>query len=145
MSAPTCGGDWVFRLASRLGAALLPAVRPLVSQCDQALERWADESAAELVGDRRLAAAAIAKAALASAEHGRTRLALAFSAGAVPERVEALLVQPRPSRWRFVLLPAGLALIAVAAVLEAASDLENLSTWLATSTSADPATGCSRL
>ena len=66
------GAHWVFRLATRLGAALLPTVKPAVASCDRALERWADEAAAAEVGDRHLTARCVAKAALASTGYHRS-------------------------------------------------------------------------
>ena len=77
-----------------LAAAVHPALRSLRPALDFHLERWADEAAAASVGDRRLAAGAIARAALAGASavrDGRNRSPLlAVSAGPVPRRVEAL-------------------------------------------------------
>ncbi|MGW4651181.1 M56 family metallopeptidase [Kitasatospora sp. NPDC004289] len=75
-----------------LAAAVHPALRSLRPALDFHLERWADESAAREVGDRRLAAAAIARAALAgSAAKSRGGPLLAVNTGPVPQRVEALL------------------------------------------------------
>jgi Zn-dependent protease with chaperone function len=117
---------WLFRLAIRLAAALLPTLRPAIGQCDQALERWADEDAADAVGDRQLAAAAVAKAALAGAAAGRAKLAAGFSHGLVAARVEALLEEPIPHRSAPLALPTATLLIATVAVLSAASTLEDL-------------------
>lgn len=117
---------WIFRLLTRLGAALLPTARPLVARCDQALERWADEDAADVVGDRHLVATAVARAALARSEHHRLALAQAFSDGAVAERVETLLAPRRPSRWTSASVPGGIAVIALFTMFEAARDLEGL-------------------
>ena len=61
---------WLLRLLVRLAAAACPLVRPYVAACDQALERWADESAAVAIGDRALTAQAIARAALARHDSG---------------------------------------------------------------------------
>ncbi len=66
---------WLYRFAVRLAAAVCPPARPLVSPCDQALERWADEAAATAIGDRRLAAQAVARApspVTAPRRHGAT-------------------------------------------------------------------------
>jgi Zn-dependent protease with chaperone function len=117
---------WVFRMATRLGAALLPTARPLVARCDQALERWADEDAADAVGDRHLVATAVARAALATTEHHRSALAQGFSDGAVTERVETLLAPRGASRWTLATVPAGIAVVAVVTVFAAAQDLEGL-------------------
>ena len=50
-----------------LGAAANPLLRPLALAVRNAAERWADEDAAETVGDRSLAARALARAGLARA------------------------------------------------------------------------------
>ena len=52
-----------------LAAAANPLLRPLAATVSSNTERWADESAAEEVGDRQLAARAVARAALASHAH----------------------------------------------------------------------------
>lgn len=117
-------GHWAYRLAIRFGAALLPLSQALVDRCDLALERWADERAAEHVGDRRLAATAVAKAALASTDHHRAALVPAFSDGAIAERVEALLRPRRPSRWGLAVFAAVICLVAIATLLHAGHDLD---------------------
>ncbi|MEV7725412.1 M56 family metallopeptidase [Streptomyces sp. NPDC087917] len=73
-----------------------PGLRALREPLAYAVERSADESAATSVGDRRLTARAIGRAALAartSSTAGRPRpgAALAATAGPVPKRVAALL------------------------------------------------------
>jgi Zn-dependent protease with chaperone function len=55
-----------FTGVARLAAAANPLVRPLANAVEYTVERWADETAAAAVGDRRLVARAIASAALAS-------------------------------------------------------------------------------
>ncbi len=120
---------WLFRAATRLGAALLPAAKPLVACCDHTLERWADESAAVDVGNRGLVARSIAKAALAGADYRRTGVSLAFAEGAVGKRVEALLEPRRRGRWSswsVAALPLALALIGMATLLHAGRELEGL-------------------
>jgi hypothetical protein len=119
-------GHWLFRLATRLGAALLPTVKPLIASGDQALERWADEAAAAEVGDRQLAARAVAKAALASTDFRRSALAMGFAQGAVGERVQALLVPRRQSRWSPTALLVLLAVLGAATLLEAGRELDSL-------------------
>ncbi len=117
---------WLFRLLTRFAAALLPTLRPAVQQCDQALERWADEDAAAAVADRRLVATAVAKAALAGAEAQRAPLVTGFSGGTVASRVEALLAERPSSRWATLAVPAGVLLTATVAVISAASGLEDV-------------------
>ncbi len=119
-------GHWAYRLATRLGALLLPLSVPLIERGDLALERWADEYAAEQVGDRRLAATAVAKAALATTDHHRSPLVPAFSDGPTVERVEALLMPRRPSRWGLAAFAAGISIVAVATLLHAGHDLDAL-------------------
>ncbi|MFC8448620.1 M48 family metalloprotease [Kitasatospora sp. NPDC057223] len=95
------GRHHLMSVAAHLAAGVHPALRGLRPALDFHLERWADEEACASSGDRRLAAAAIARAALAGAsaarEGGSRRLLLSVSTGPVPQRVEALL-GPRPVR-----------------------------------------------
>jgi Zn-dependent protease with chaperone function len=116
---------WGFRLATRISAAVLPTNRPLVRQCDQALERWADESAAAVVGDRRVVASAVAKAALGNTSHPSALLSH-MAAGDTVHRIEALLESPRPSRWGPTLAPIALVVMALTAVLLASTYLEDV-------------------
>lgn len=93
-------------------AAAVPFLRPLSSQVRFATERWADEDAADVVGDRRLVARAIARAALATADAPST--SLAFNGSGARARVEAM-VRPtqRPATTTGALATAGVAGIAV--------------------------------
>lgn len=82
--------------AAELAAALLPILRPLVNRVRLATERWADEEAAIQVGDRRVVARALARAALAQP---RVQFGLlGMSDGGVVQRVEALLAPPPATR-----------------------------------------------
>jgi Zn-dependent protease with chaperone function len=84
------GHHW-HRSAVSMAVAAIPLLAPLRGAIAYATERWADEDAAAEVGNRRHAAAALARVALliSSSTEGRTRLALAQHA--VPARVSALL------------------------------------------------------
>jgi hypothetical protein len=73
-----------FTAGARLAAAANPLVRPLATAVEYAVERWADEVAAAAVGDRRLVAHAIARAAVA-AKATRPRRSVGAVLGAVPE------------------------------------------------------------
>ncbi|MGF7235831.1 MAG: M48 family metalloprotease [Frankia sp.] len=115
---------WLYRFAVRLAAAVCPLARPLVDPCDQALERWADEAAAAAIGDRRLAAQAVARAALA--RHDATATVAGFTGGQVSARVAALLDPPPRPRWVPVVGPLMLLAVAVVCVLAAEHDVENL-------------------
>jgi hypothetical protein len=81
-----------FLLAGDLAVAVAPFLGPLRSRMQFALERWADETAVQEIGDRRVVARAIAHAALAGASS--TSSILGVSSTGVPARVEALLVPP---------------------------------------------------
>ena len=73
------------------------------------VERWADEAAAEVVGSRRQAAAALARVALTTSPARLAPGALAFHREAVVERVLALQAPRAPSRKSMAVLTLGLA------------------------------------
>ncbi|KJY26006.1 M48 family metalloprotease [Streptomyces sp. NRRL S-495] len=85
----------LFSAAADLAAAVHPALARLRTGLEFHLERWADAGA---VSDRRLAATAIARAALAGATGpgGHGARPLSVSTGPVPLRVQALLA-PAPA------------------------------------------------
>ena len=140
--AHALGLHYLFTTAPRLAAAANPLLRPVAAATGYTLERWADERAAAVTGDRRLAARAIARAALAAtaapsrkprrAAHAATVLGAVSTpvrmrrAGPVPRRVAALL-RPPPDP-RLLLLAAAVLLVAAVGVsaLEAARDLHAL-------------------
>ncbi len=93
-------------LLAEVVEAVCPVVGRLADRLRWALERWADETAATAVGDRRAAASAIARAALASSGM-RSSALLGLGHDSVSARVDALLNPPPATR-----LPAALALIA---------------------------------
>ncbi|MFG2466991.1 M48 family metalloprotease [Streptomyces canus] len=115
------GGHHYFLAAAELTAHCHPALRRLRAVIRLAAERAADEAAAAVVGDRRLLARAIARAALAgqAASTNRPDFAPAATAGPVPQRVAALLATPAPRTrrsvcWAALLLAASPALSATA-------------------------------
>ena len=140
--AHASGLHYLFTTAARLAAAANPLLRPVAAATGYTLERWADERAAAVTGDRRLAARAIARAALAATatpSRGPRRAAHAASvlgavstparmrrAGPVPRRIAALLHPP--PQPRLLLLAVAVLLVAAAGVsaLEAARDLHAL-------------------
>jgi Zn-dependent protease with chaperone function len=77
---------------TELAVAAMPVLAPLNARVRFAIERWADEDAADEVGDRALVASAIARAALAS--QATPRFALAVADDAVVERVQIMLAGP---------------------------------------------------
>ena len=131
--AHLAGGHHLFTALAQLAAAANPLLRPLATAVRFSAERWADEHAARVSGDRRLVATTIAKAALLT--QGRIRMpadVLSIAAGSlrgtgpIPRRVAALLAAP--PRTRPLLLAALLAALALAAgsTLEAARELHAL-------------------
>ncbi|WP_446215371.1 M56 family metallopeptidase [Micromonospora sp. IBHARD004] len=100
-----------------LSAAANPTLAPTARKLRNAVERWADEDAAARLGDRRLVARALARAALARRRHPGDLLPAA-TGGDVPDRVRALLDPPVPRRGPAV---AVLALVLAALTLGAAT------------------------
>ncbi|MDT0469936.1 M56 family metallopeptidase [Streptomyces gibsoniae] len=119
------GRHHLFQSVWRLTAALNPLLRPLAVAGGFILERWADEEAAERVGDRRVVAHAVGRAALASAGNARP-VALAVTGGAVPQRVRALLAPP-PARRSLPFVTGGLLLaVCCGSLASAASDSDHM-------------------
>ncbi|HWG14790.1 MAG TPA: M56 family metallopeptidase [Streptosporangiaceae bacterium] len=137
---------YLFTALSHFAAAANPLLRPVAAAVSYTVERWADETAAGHCGNRRLAAQAVGKAALASsrpgARQGRVtaiatgiagpvldpvrRLTWRRSPGPVPRRVAALLA-PAPSvRPLLVVAAAAVVLVSGVAALDAAYDLHAL-------------------
>ncbi|MFE7609035.1 M56 family metallopeptidase [Streptomyces celluloflavus] len=138
--AHLAGRHHLFLLTVALASACHPLLRGLRAPLAYALERWADESAAARVCDRRLTARAIGRAALAARPHETARhrpgMALAATAGPVPRRVAALLAPAAaPGHPPIRLRSRGLRLVAAAvlacvacstaAALDAAADLHS--------------------
>ena len=65
--AHAAGHHYLFTALTHFAAAANPLLRPVAATVTYTVERWADETAARDCGDRRLAARAVGKAALASA------------------------------------------------------------------------------
>ncbi|MFE9369123.1 M56 family metallopeptidase [Streptomyces sp. NPDC006711] len=125
------GRHHLFLAAAELAGHCHPALRSLRAPLAFALERSADEYAASAVGDRRLAARAIGRAALASRVPApRPRAVLAAAAGPVPRRVAALLdrrpvagkARARGARLIGTVL-LGCLCVSAASAIEAAADL----------------------
>jgi len=104
----------LYVVAAELAAAANPLLRPAARAVATAVEREADESAAGEVGDRPLAARALARAGLARAAARSPSVpaaALAGTGGELAERARALLAPPpRPRRT----LAAAVALLVLA-------------------------------
>ncbi|WP_327245507.1 M56 family metallopeptidase [Streptomyces sp. NBC_01320] len=89
-----------YLLATQLAARANPFLLPLRTAVAYSTERWADEEAAQAIGDRRAVAGAVGKAALFA--HRSPTVEPAFAAfaavGPIPRRVAALLEPVPPTR-----------------------------------------------
>jgi hypothetical protein len=100
--------QWFVHLTA-LAVAANPLLRPLGPAVQTSTERWADESAAGEVGDRRLVATSLVRAAeLRSPD--RLPRGLGVAEGEIVLRVRALLAPQTAARWRL-----GLSVVAAAA------------------------------
>ncbi|MFG2881317.1 M56 family metallopeptidase [Streptomyces sp. NPDC048297] len=111
--------------AARLAAAANPLLGPVRSAVTFLVERWADERAADEVGDRRTTARALARAAL-SAHDARPCGALHFSDRAVTRRIAALQTAPPPHLWSAALAVLALGTLPALGAADATSDLLGL-------------------
>jgi Zn-dependent protease with chaperone function len=85
--AHASGLHYLFTTAARLAAAANPLLRPVAAAVGYTVERWADERAAHVTGDRPLAARALAHAALAAAAAPASRSGAATMLGVVTSRL----------------------------------------------------------
>jgi hypothetical protein len=95
------------RSAAALAAAVNPLLRTVPAAVCLASERWADESAADAVGDRGLVAATIRRVAKAGSIPASLRPSvMGVSDGDVAVRVTALVekMPTRPWRWEVLLV-----------------------------------------
>ncbi|MFF5016694.1 M56 family metallopeptidase [Streptomyces sp. NPDC001165] len=102
-----------------MACALNPLLRGLRDQLGFALERWADEEAAQAVASRPLAARSLARAALAGTGDGPTA-ALAYLRQQVTARVRALQGSRPESRRSAAALSASLVTVTAFALADAA-------------------------
>jgi Zn-dependent protease with chaperone function len=144
------GRHHLFTTVAHLAAAANPLLLPMARAVDYTVERWADERAAAITGDRRLVASTIGQVALLATPRrpGRLRatvlgitgargaargvpgsrgrpISLAW-AGPVPRRVAALLAPPPRRQLALLAIVAILILTAGASAAEAARDLHAL-------------------
>lgn len=132
------GRHYVFLTLADLAAAANPVLRPVAAAVHFSTERWADEHAAEVAGDRGLVARTVGKAALLTWQqhHPRTPpagalaiggvLRRARSVGPVPRRVLALLAPPLRGRPALIAVTVAAVLITGVAGVEAFRDLDAL-------------------
>jgi hypothetical protein len=138
--AHLAGRHHLFASVARLAAAANPMLLPVARSVEYTVERWADEHAAAVTGDRRLVAETIGQVALLATPGPRRRTpAVAMGvvgqltervsvawAGPVPRRVAALLASPPRRRTVLVAAAAAIVLLAGVSALEAARDLHAL-------------------
>ena len=138
--AHLAGRHHLFTTVAYLAAAANPLLLPVARAVDYTVERWADERAATVTGDRRLVACTIGQVALLTTAPRPARLraaALGITgargrhvslawAGPVPRRVAALLAPPPRRQLALLAIVAILILIAGASAAEAARDLHAL-------------------
>jgi Zn-dependent protease with chaperone function len=103
---------WV--LATDLAAASNPLLVPSARAVRRAVERWADEDAAHVVGDRVLTARTVARVALLIKD-SQPVPATAATGGDVPHRVRALMAAPPRRRLLPVLGMVTMLLLSVSA------------------------------
>ncbi|HEX3310260.1 MAG TPA: M48 family metalloprotease [Streptosporangiaceae bacterium] len=136
--AHLAGRHHLFTTVAHLAAAANPLLLPVARAVDYTVERWADERAAAITGDRRLVASTIGQVALLTAPRpARLGATLAITgargrsvslawAGPVPRRVAALLAPPPRRQLTLLAIVAILILTAGASAAEAARDLHAL-------------------
>jgi hypothetical protein len=141
--AHLAGRHHLFTTVAHLAAAANPLLLPVARAVDYTVERWADERAATVTGDRRLVAATIGRVALLAPARPRRMHAASLAitgarsrprartvslawAGPVPRRVAALLAPPPRRRLTLLAVAALLVLLAGASAAEAARDLHEL-------------------
>jgi Zn-dependent protease with chaperone function len=137
--AHLAGRHHLFASVARLAAAANPMLLPVARTVEYTVERWADEHAAAVTGDRRLVAETISEVALLATPRRRRTPAIALGilglftervsvawAGPVPRRVAALLASPPRRRTALVAASAAIVLLAGVSALEAARDLHAL-------------------
>jgi Zn-dependent protease with chaperone function len=137
--AHLAGRHHLFASVARLAAAANPMLLPVARTVEYTVERWADEHAAAVTGDRRLVAETIGEVALLATPRRRRTSSIALGAvglftervsvawaGPVPRRVAALLASPPRRRTALVAASAAIVLLAGVSALEAARDLHAL-------------------
>ncbi|MDQ0790062.1 hypothetical protein [Streptomyces sp. B3I8] len=111
--------------AVTLAAAANPLLAPVRHMVAFLLERWADEQATVVVGDRASTARALARAALTAGRreppHG-----LGFTDRAVSRRIAALQASPPPHLWPLAATVLALGALTALGAADATGDLLRL-------------------
>ena len=114
------------RSAVAVATAANPLLRPLSGAIAYATERWADERAANALGDRNGAARALARVALLSGGSDHWHPGLAAGRLAVPARVSALLADPPRHRPVLSAVTISLLVLAIAAAIVVEMRIESV-------------------
>jgi Zn-dependent protease with chaperone function len=134
---------YLFVAAVQLAATVNPLLRPLAHAVAYTVERWADEHAVAVCGDRHRVAHTVGKAALAATHTRRLRVPVVslsvlgrlglrgplHGAGPVPRRVAALLTPP-PVRRVFPLAAVVVVLVAGGSALASLDAMHDLHAML---------------
>lgn len=106
-----------YLVIAKLGAAVVPMLRPLSSRLEFSLERWADESAALACGNRNFVARTLGKVALGTPSPAMN---MNFAGLGVPARMTALLAPTvmQSSARRMMPLYAGVAITGLLATYQ---------------------------
>ena len=141
--AHLAGRHHLFTTVAHLAAAANPVLLPLARAVDYTVERWADEHAARVTGDRRLVAMTIGRVAMLATPGRRPaatlgmvlarsrgvarprRISVAW-AGPVPRPVAALLGPPPRTRALLMAAAVLIVLLTGASAVQAARDLHAL-------------------
>ncbi|MFE0513238.1 M48 family metalloprotease [Streptomyces sp. NPDC058964] len=111
--------------AATLAATANPLLAPVRTTVTFLVERWADERAADAVGDRTATARALARAAL-TARRPRPACALNFTERAVTRRIAALQTSPPPRLWSAAVAVLALGALPALLAADATNDLYQL-------------------
>ncbi|MER6350523.1 M48 family metalloprotease [Streptomyces sp. NPDC001634] len=111
--------------AVALAVAADPLLVPVRATVTFLMERWADEQAADAVGDRSTTARALARAAL-SAGRPAPSCALNFTDRAVTRRIAALQASPPPHLWPLAATTLALGALPALGAADATGDLLRL-------------------
>ena len=115
---------WI--VAADLAAAANPLLRSTSQSVAESVERWADERAAAEIGDRKLVARALARAALRTHAQAGASAGLGVADGQMTRRVNALLVPPPRRRLAPVIVLVGLLAIVGATTLSVEANTDHL-------------------
>ncbi|GAA3798581.1 M48 family metalloprotease [Streptomyces chiangmaiensis] len=111
--------------AVTLAAAADPLLAPVRTTVTFLVERWADERAADVVGDRSTTARALARAALTTRRRPPS-CALNFTDHAVSRRIAALQAGPPPHLWPLAATTLALGALPALGAADATGDLLRL-------------------